>query len=76
MWSDPLVIWAACIIAFIILYFIYTSIHNIGQTEVGLVSKRFGKKLPGDDPIALHGEAGYQADLLMPGLRWKFSLVF
>jgi hypothetical protein len=24
-----------------------------------------------DDPIAFHGEAGYQAVLLMPGLRFK-----
>jgi len=51
---------------------ILPSIHSIGQTEVGLVSKRFGGKLPEDNPVALKGEAGYQADLLMPGWRWKF----
>ena len=26
------------------------------------------------DPIAFNGEAGYQADLLMPGFRFKFKL--
>jgi regulator of protease activity HflC (stomatin/prohibitin superfamily) len=48
------------------------SLRSIGPTEVGLVTKRFsGKKLTNDNIIALNGEAGYQADLLMPGLRWK-----
>jgi regulator of protease activity HflC (stomatin/prohibitin superfamily) len=43
---------------------------------VGLVRKRFGAALPEDNPIAFLGEAGYQADLLMPGLRFKFVLVY
>ncbi len=53
------------------------SIRYIGPMEVGLVNKRFGfKKLSEDNPIAFNGEAGYQADLLMPGLRFKFWPVF
>lgn len=55
------------------------SIHRIGPSEVGLVTKNIArKKLPGDDPIAFHGEAGYQGELLMPGLRfrlWPFFTV-
>ena len=48
------------------------STRRIGPTEVGLVTKRFSaKKLASDNPIAFAGEAGYQAALLMPGLRWK-----
>ena len=48
------------------------SLRRIGPTEVGLVTKRFSfKKLAKDNPVAFGGEAGYQADLLMPGLRWK-----
>src|SRR5215470_4605946 len=48
------------------------SLRRIGPTEVGLVTKRFSfKKLAKDNPVAFSGEAGYQADLLMPGLRWK-----
>ncbi len=50
-----------------------TSVYSIGPTQVGLVRKRFGAKLPGDNPVAFLGEAGYQADLLMPGLRFKFK---
>lgn len=55
----------------------FKSFHLIGPTEVGLVSKRFARRRLGDDdPIAFRGEAGYQAELLMPGLRFKFWPVF
>src|SRR6266545_4304799 len=48
------------------------SIHRIGPTQVGLVTKRFGvRKLSEDNPIAFRGEAGYQANLLMPGARYR-----
>jgi uncharacterized membrane protein YqiK len=59
-----------------IITLVLKSIYSIGPTEVGLVRKRFGAALPEDNPIAFHGEAGYQADLLMPGLRFKFALVY
>jgi hypothetical protein len=54
----------------------FKSIYSIGPTQVGLVRKRFGAKLPGDNPVAFRGEAGYQAELLMPGLRFKLCLVY
>ncbi len=61
----------------IIVILILPSIRIIGPTEVGLVMKRFGfKKLSEDNPIAFHGEAGFQADLLMPGLRFKLWLLY
>ena len=41
-----------------------------------MVTKRFGKKLKGDSLLALSGEAGYQADLLMPGLRFKLWPIY
>jgi uncharacterized membrane protein YqiK len=60
----------------IVAWLIFSSIYSIGPTQVGLVRKRFGKKLPDDNPVAFNGEAGYQAELLMPGLRFKFCLLF
>ena len=58
-------------------FVVYKSIHLIGPTEVGLVNKRFAfRKLPEDNPIAFHDEAGYQAALLMPGLRIKLWPIF
>jgi len=56
---------------------ILPSFRNIGPTEIGLVTKRFSfKKLTEDNPVAFNGEAGYQADLLMPGWRWKLWIVY
>jgi hypothetical protein len=62
--------------AAVVLAIILSSIYSIGPTQVGLVRKRFGAKLPGDNPLAFKGEAGYQADMLMPGLRFKLCLVY
>ncbi len=64
------------VVAIVLAILILISIYSIGPTQVGLVRKRFGRKLPGDNPVALEGEAGYQADLLMPGLRFKFILIY
>jgi hypothetical protein len=51
------------LVVLLLLIFLGNSLKSIGPTEGDLVTKRFGKKLPYDDPVALHGEAGYQADL-------------
>src|SRR5437660_12369430 len=57
--------------------YIAASLHKIGPTEVGLVTRRFSfKKLAKDNPVAFSGQAGYHADLLMPGLRWQAFLVY
>jgi|GEM_PF-6589606 len=48
------------------------SFHSIGPSEVGLVNKRLARRsLDEGNPVARNGEAGYQANLLMPGLRFK-----
>ena len=44
----------------------------VGPTEIGLPIKRFGAKLGDGGVIAFNGEAGYQAELLMPG--WRFRI--
>ena len=55
----------------------FKSIHLIAATEVGLVGRNLAvRKLGEDNPIAFNREAGYQATLLMPGLRFKFWPVF
>ncbi len=61
---------------FAVLWILLSSLYSIGPTQIGLIRKRFGRKLPGDDPIAFLQEAGYQAELLMPGLRFKFWLLY
>ena len=68
--------WSLLVAPAVVLIVLLLSIYSIGPTQIGLVRKRFGAKLPGDNPLAFLGEAGYQAQLLMPGLRFKFCLVF
>ena len=58
--------WSLFIGAAVVLIILLSSIYSVGPTQVGLVRKRFGAKLPGDNPLAFRGEAGYQAELLMP----------
>ncbi|MBC7228835.1 MAG: SPFH domain-containing protein [Actinobacteria bacterium] len=70
--------WAIAVAVIVpVLLLVLPSFRRIGPTQVGLVTKRFSfKKLSEDNPIAFRGEAGYQAELLMPGLRFKFWIVF
>jgi len=61
------------VVVAVFLILVLPSLRRVGPTQVGLVMKRFGfKRLSDDNPIGFRGEPGYQARLLMPGLRWKF----
>ncbi|MEZ5256133.1 MAG: hypothetical protein R2705_04375 [Ilumatobacteraceae bacterium] len=63
---------SGAVFAALLLVVVLRSITMVGPAQVGLVNKRFARKrLDNDDPIAFAGEAGYQAELLMPGLRFK-----
>ena len=62
--------------AMVLLVILIRSFHQIGADEVGLVLKRIGRELKGDNPIALNGEAGYQAELLKPGLRFRLWPIY
>jgi regulator of protease activity HflC (stomatin/prohibitin superfamily) len=67
----------ALAVAVLAAYVVWRSLWTIGPTEVGLVRKRFSlKKLSKGDPVAFADEAGYQAGLLMAGLRFKLWPIF
>jgi hypothetical protein len=75
--SAALVAWVLVLAVASAMLVVFASFRRIGPSEVGLVRKRFGSgALKDDNPVALHGEAGYQADLLMPGLRWLLWPVY
>lgn len=62
------------------LVLLFAGTWSIAEDESGLVIKKFGPPLPAGRLIALNGEAGYQADLLPPGLHfglwgWKYRVV-
>lgn len=65
----------AVVVVFVLLV-VSRSFRVIGPSEIGLVTKRFGKRLNEGQVLAFRGEAGYQARLLMPGLRFKPWPVF
>jgi uncharacterized membrane protein YqiK len=72
----PILTWALVGILLAVVY-ILMSYRRVGPAEVGLVLKRVStRKLSGDNVIAFQGEAGYQADLLLPGMRWKPWLLY
>jgi hypothetical protein len=65
------------IIGAAVAFVLYMSFWKIGPTEIGLVRKRFGlKKLDGGNIIGFRGEAGYQAELLRTGIRFKLWLIY
>ncbi len=70
-------VWYISGIVVLFLILVLPSIRIIGPTEVGMMIKRFSwNKLSRDNLIAFEGEAGYQADLLMPGWRWAFWVIY
>jgi len=69
--SEPRISWLILVLVVLIIVMI-NSMWVIGPTQVGLVRKRFSRKrLEGGSPVALNGAAGYQAELLTAGLRFK-----
>jgi regulator of protease activity HflC (stomatin/prohibitin superfamily) len=70
-------VWIVIVVAAAALLIVWCSLWTIGPTEVGLVRKRFSlRTLHGGNPVAFAGEAGYQADLLMAGLRFKLWPIY
>lgn len=64
--------WATLIILFFIIINVLGIVH-ISEQQAGLVIKRFARNnLPPGELIALHGEAGFQADTLPPGLYFGY----
>jgi regulator of protease activity HflC (stomatin/prohibitin superfamily) len=62
----------AIVLALVALYAVARSIIVIGPAQVGLVVRRFSPRHnTTDSPIAFDGAAGYQSELLMPGVRFK-----
>jgi uncharacterized membrane protein YqiK len=67
--------WILAVAAGVLLLVVAVSVGSglviIGERQVGIVVKKFSSKsLAPGSLIALHGEAGYQADTLAPG--WHF----
>ncbi len=66
-----------CLVVIIVLLVILRGFCLIGANQVGILTKNmFGKKMPAGQIIARHGEIGVQAMTLMPGLYWRFPIIW
>ncbi|MDD4043595.1 MAG: SPFH domain-containing protein [Anaerolineaceae bacterium] len=63
-------------VAIILLLILLTGIRFIPNNRIGIVEKRFGRKSVKGNFIALHGEAGYQPDVLRGGLHYLMPLQY
>ncbi len=77
MWLGFPVSWWICAGILVVFFYVAMSMRRVGPSEVGLVLKRASlRRLSEDNAIAFLGEPGYQADLLMPGVRWMPWLLY
>ena len=67
----------AVVLLFLLLIFVLPGFALVRDYEVGILTKKMsGKKLPQGKIIATEGEIGVQANTLMPGLYWRFPLIW
>jgi regulator of protease activity HflC (stomatin/prohibitin superfamily) len=67
----------ATVVFVVALFVLARSVIVIGPAQVGLVVRRFSPRHnTTDTPIVFAGEAGYQSELLMPGVRFKLWPTF
>lgn len=68
---------ALIIIGILVLAFFILGLRLIGDSEVGILTKKmFGRKMPPGQIVARNGEIGVQADILMPGLYWRIPVIW
>ncbi len=67
----------AIVLLVLLLILVLPGFALVRADEVGILTKKLsGKKLPQGKIIASEGEIGIQADTLMPGLYWRFPVVW
>ena len=68
---------ALVVVIIVGMIFVLPGFALIRDNKVGIVTKKmFGSKLPEGKIIATKGEIGVQAETLMPGLYWRFPLIW
>lgn len=71
-WLDLVVIVLAALLVLLIL----SGIRFIPNNRIGIIEKRFGTRSVKSGFIALHGEAGYQPDVLRGGLHYLMPIQY
>ncbi len=68
----PLFVTGIIIVGGAIFFSSITGLVIISEQEVGIIIKKWGGRLTPGHLVALHGEAGIQADTLVPGWHWGY----
>ena len=67
----------AIVLIMLLIILVLPGFALVRADEVGILTKKMlGRKLPQGKIIATEGEIGVQADTLMPGLYWRFPVVW
>jgi uncharacterized membrane protein YqiK len=72
---DPLIT-ILVVVVLVIVWFFLSGIRFIPNNRIGIVEKRFGHSSVKGGFIALHGEAGYQPDVLRGGLHYLIPVQY
>ncbi|HEV2227207.1 MAG TPA: hypothetical protein VGR56_10440, partial [Nitrososphaerales archaeon] len=74
---DPSVYVVIIIALVLIYYFVLRGIFRIADDQIGILIRKFtGEKMPQGQVIARHGQIGIQARTLVPGLYYRFPLIW
>lgn len=68
----PLMVTGLIVVGGALFFSSITGLVIISEQEVGIVIKKWGGRLAPGRLVALHGEAGIQADTLVPGWHWGY----
>lgn len=75
--SSLVLISISIVVFMLLLILVLPGFALVRDNEVGILTKKMsGKKLPQGKIIASEGEIGVQADTLMPGLYWRFPIIW
>lgn len=67
---------ALLVLGILVVLILLSGIRFIPNNRIGIVEKRFGRKSVKGGFIALHGEAGYQPDVLRGGLHYLIPIQY
>ncbi|HEY6283434.1 MAG TPA: SPFH domain-containing protein [Nitrososphaerales archaeon] len=74
---DPSVYVVIIIALVLVWYFVLRGIFRIADDQIGILIRKFtGEKMPQGQVIARHGQIGIQARTLVPGLYYRFPLIW
>lgn len=73
---NPIIQLLIIVVVALLLLLLLSGVRFIPNNRIGIVEKRFGRRSVKGGFIALHGEAGYQPDVMRGGLHFLMPIQF